>query len=88
MRCVPATEFARNFARIQHEVHREAVAVTSHGRTTGYFVSPEEYAELEALRARARKILRVGELPEDTVRALRESRMEARHASLDALMDD
>lgn len=88
MRSVSATEFSRNFARIQHEVHREAIAVTSHGRTTGYFVSPEEYAELDGLRAKARRILRVGELSEDTLRSLRDSTMDARHSALDALMDE
>ncbi|HVL70384.1 MAG TPA: type II toxin-antitoxin system Phd/YefM family antitoxin [Beijerinckiaceae bacterium] len=86
MRRVTATEFQRNFARFQHD--RETVAVTSHGRTTGYFVSPEEYAELDRLRTKARRVLRVGELPDDTVRALKRSRMDPRHASLDGLMDE
>jgi hypothetical protein len=88
MRTVTATLFARSFAEIQHEVHRETFAVTSHSRVTGYFVSPEEYAEFEELRAKARKSLRVGSLPAETVRALEESRMDDRHASLNALMQD
>jgi len=88
MRTVSATLFARNFAEIQHEVHRETVAVTSHSRVTGYFISPEEYAELEALRAKSRKNLVVGSLPEATVKALSEADMDSRHASLDTLMQD
>jgi PHD/YefM family antitoxin component YafN of YafNO toxin-antitoxin module len=88
MRTVTATAFTRCFAEIQHEVHRETVAVTSHSRVTGYFVSPEDYAEFEALRQKARKSLVVGKLPEETVRQLAETRMDSRHAELDALMND
>lgn len=88
MRSVSATAFARGFAEIQHEVHRETVAVTSHSRVTGYFLSPEDFAEFEALREKARKSLVVGNLPEATVEALKESRMDDRHAALNALMQD
>ena|ERR1700681_4917040 len=88
MRSVSATTFTRNFAVIQHEVHREPVAVTSHSRVTGYFVSPEDFAEYEALRAKARKVWVVGQLPNETVEALEKSRMDERHAALNALMQD
>jgi hypothetical protein len=88
MRTFTATAFTRCFAEIQHEVHREPVAVTSHSRVTGYFVSPEDYAEFEALRKKARKSLVVGKLPEETVRQLAASRMDPRHAALDGLMND
>ena len=36
---VPATEFATHFGRYQELAQRESVAITSHGRTTGYFMS-------------------------------------------------
>jgi hypothetical protein len=39
---VPATEFARNFGRYREEARHEPVAVQSHGRITGYFVSARE----------------------------------------------
>ena len=84
---VSATEFARRFASIQHEAHREPVAVTSHGRTTGYFLSPESYAEFEELKAKARRILRVGQLSDETLRAIRATAMDSRHSALNALMD-
>jgi prevent-host-death family protein len=87
VRSVSATEFARNFARIQYEVRRDVVAVTSHGRTTGYFVSPEEYQELSELRAKARKNLRIGELPDDVLEELRSTTMDAKHAHLNRLME-
>jgi PHD/YefM family antitoxin component YafN of YafNO toxin-antitoxin module len=88
MRSVSATTFARNFAVFQHEVHREPMAVTSHSRVTGYFVSPEDFAEYEALRAKARKVLVVGQLPNERVEALERSRMDERRAALNALMQD
>ncbi len=88
MRSAPATEFCRNFGRYQHEAQRETVAVTSHGRTTGYFLSAAEYEELQALRARARQQLPAGELPADVVEAIRASEMDPRHDHLDALMED
>lgn len=81
MRSIPATEFCCNFGRYQ----REAVAVTSHGRTTGYFLLAGEH---EALRARARQHLRAGELPPDVVEAIRASEMDPRHDHLDVLMED
>jgi hypothetical protein len=88
MRSVSATLFTRRFAAFQHEVHREPVQVTSHSRVVGYFVAPEEYAEYKALREKARKNLVVRQLPDETVNALEEARMDSRHAHLNALMQD
>lgn len=86
MRQYTATAFARNFASIQDVVHKEPVAVTSHGRTKGFFISPEEYAEFEQLRAKARKVIKTGELSDETVRAIRESTMDSRHDVLNDLV--
>jgi hypothetical protein len=88
MRSVSATVFARSFAEIQHEVRRETVAVTSHRPVIGYFISPEDFAEFEALREKARKSLVVCNLPSATVKALKEARMDDRHAPLNGLMQD
>jgi hypothetical protein len=51
-------------------------------------ISPEDYAELESLRAKARQVLRVGELPDDIVQGLRDVQMDERHSSLNDLMDE
>jgi hypothetical protein len=40
----------------------------------------------QAPQAKARKNLHVGNLPEETIKALEESRMDARHAPLNTLM--
>jgi PHD/YefM family antitoxin component YafN of YafNO toxin-antitoxin module len=84
---VTATEFAKNFGRYREEAQREPVAITSHGRTSGYFVSPHEYAELERLRAFERRVYRIEQLPENIVQAIAESRMDPKHEHLNALLD-
>jgi hypothetical protein len=40
---VPASEFTRNFGRYRMRAQRGAVAVSSHGQITGYFLGPDEY---------------------------------------------
>ncbi|MGI4809886.1 MAG: type II toxin-antitoxin system Phd/YefM family antitoxin [Janthinobacterium lividum] len=84
---VTATEFARNFGRYREEAQREAVAVVTHNRVTGYFVSAHEYEELQRLKALAPTALAVEELSAATLRALTGSRMDARHDQLNLLMD-
>jgi hypothetical protein len=50
---VPASEFTCNFGRYLL-AQREAVAVSSHGSITGYFVAPEEYEEFRRFKQRRR----------------------------------
>jgi hypothetical protein len=65
---------------------REAVAVSSHGQITGYFVGPDEYEEFKRFRESRRSFATV-DLPEEKVDAIRGSRMDPRHAHLDKLLD-
>lgn len=88
MRKVTATAFARAFGRFKEEAQREPVAITSHGRISGYFIPAAAFEEYQQLKARAAKAYRIDELPEETYDALRESRMDPRHDHLDALLDD
>lgn len=83
---VPASEFTRNFGRYRMRAQREAVAVSSHGRITGYFVGPEEYEEFKRFRE-SRRSFATAELPEERVRAIGASRMDARHTHLDTMLD-
>ena len=65
---VTATEFARNFGRYQDRAHTgEIVEVTSHGRVVGGYLSAKELEHYRRLRQRERKVLVVGELPDDVV---------------------
>lgn len=88
MRSVAATEFVRNFSKYQDEAREGAVEITSHGRATAVLISPTDYAEYLELRARSRRILKIGELPSSIIDALKDSEMSARHAHLDSLMDE
>jgi hypothetical protein len=83
---VPASEFTRNFGRYRMRAQREAVAVSSHGQITGYFVGPDEYEEFKRFRE-SRRSFATAELPEEKVEVIRSSRMDARHAHLDKLLD-
>ena len=85
---VAATEFSKNFGRYRELAQREAVAVTSYERVTGYFVSRTEYEELQRLRSMMPKAYAVEELSEATVQAIATSRMDAIHNHLNALLDD
>lgn len=85
---VAATEFAKNFGRYKELAQREPVAITSHGRTSGYFISEHEYLEYQRLKERARRAYHISELPEETIAALAEARMDPAHDHLNALLDD
>ena len=85
---VPATEFAKNFGRYKELAQRESVAITSHGRRSGYFVSEHEYAEYQRLKATARRVYHISEMPEETIIALASVQMSQEHDHLNALLDD
>lgn len=88
MVAIPATEFAKNFGRYKELAQREPVAITSHGRTSGYFISEYEYLEYQRLKERARRAYHISELPEETIQALKKARMDPVHDHLDALLDE
>jgi hypothetical protein len=83
---VPASEFTRNFGRYRMRAQREAIAVSSHGQVTGYFVGPDEYEEFKRYRD-SRRSFATAELPKEKVKAIRASRMDKRHAHLDDMLD-
>jgi len=84
---VPASEFTRNFGRYRMQAQRGAVPVSSHGQITGYFVGLDEFEAFKRFRESGRSFA-TAELPEATVQAITASRMDARHAHLDALLDE
>jgi len=83
---VPASEFTRNFGRYRMQAQRAAVAVSSHGQITGYFVGPDEYEAFKRF-TESRRSFATADLPEEEVKAIAASRMDPRHAHLDALLD-
>ena len=87
MQEIAATEFARNFGQYREMVQREPIAVTSHGRTTGYFISAAEFEELQRIKAAARRSLSVQDLSAEEVAVIAAQRMAPEHDHLDALLD-
>lgn len=51
---VPASEFTRNFGRYRMLAQREALAVSSHGNITGYFIPPDEYEAFKRFKENRR----------------------------------
>lgn len=88
MREVPASEFARNFGQYREIAQREPVAVTSHGRRTGYFISVVEYEEMQRIKAFARRSRAVVDLTNDEISHMTAGRMAAEHDHLNALLDE
>jgi hypothetical protein len=65
---VRATDFARHFARYQDEAIRtKVIVVTSHDRIVGGYLSADELARYERLKAREREVLIVGALDDQTI---------------------
>lgn len=85
---VASTEFAKNFGLYKEIAQREPVAITSHGRTSGYFVSEHEYGEYTRLKALSRRAYHISELPEATMQAMATARMKPEHDKLDGLLHD
>ncbi|HKW55700.1 MAG TPA: hypothetical protein VJO12_18580 [Stellaceae bacterium] len=85
---VVATEFRRRFSEYQRLVRREPIEVQAHDQTTGYFISPEDFAEYQRLLAASRQAYHPSELPEHLKHAVANARMDARHDHLNSLLDD
>jgi hypothetical protein len=84
---VPASEFTRNFGRYRMLAQREAIAVSSHGSITGYFVAPNEYEDFLRFK-NYRRSFDTRELSEEKIAAIAASRVDPRHDHLNALMDE
>jgi prevent-host-death family protein len=87
MREVPATEFTRNFGRYREIAQREPVAVTSHGRATGYFVSAVEFEEMQRLKASSRRSRAVVDFTPEEIDQVTAGRMSSAHDHLNALLE-
>ena len=85
---VAATEFSRKFSEYQRLVRREPIEVQSHDQTTGFFISPEEFAEYQRLRATSRQAYHPSALPEHLKQAVADARMDPRHDHLGGLLDE
>lgn len=85
---VPASEFAKRYARYRMAAQRGPVAITHHETVTEVLISKHDFDEYQRLKAQATKAYRADELPADLLEALAASRMDPRHDALDSLMGD
>lgn len=85
---VRATDFARNFGRYKEQAQREPIAITSHDRVSGYFVSADDYEYWLQFKSRFPRAYHVSELPDWLVDEIARTEMDPRHDHLNALMDD
>ena len=76
-----------NFGQYKEQVQREATAITSHGRTSGYFVTEHDFQEYLLLKAHSRLSYHISKLPETIVSAISTAMMHPAHDALNALMD-
>ena len=86
IKTVPASEFTRKFGHYRMQAQRMAVPVSSHGQVTGYFVGPVEYEEFRRFRDQRRSFA-TADLSEERINAISESRMDPRHAALNAILE-
>lgn len=84
---VTASEFLKQFGQYRKQVQKEVIAVTSHGRITGYFLSEKEFREYMLLKELSRKAYHISELSNDTIASIAEAKMSSDHDHLNLLMD-
>jgi prevent-host-death family protein len=82
---VSSTEFGKEVGRYQDAALTQPVIVTRNGRDRTVMISAEEYARL---KRRDRQVFGAGELPDETVEAIRNAKMDPRHDRLDDLIED
>lgn len=83
---VPATEFAKRFARYRRAAQTEPVAVTHHGETTEVLVSKAAFDDYQALRAARREVRPMTDA--EFIVALETTRMPEGYGHLNAWMDE
>ena len=82
-----STEFTKNFGHYSDVAQREPVAVTNHGRVSGYFMSAPEYEEYNRVKNKMRRVYTSKTMPERIITALRATRADPQHDHLDSLLD-
>ncbi len=62
--------------------------MTSHGRTTGYFISAIEYEEIQRIKASLRRSRLVADMTHDEITEMAAGRMDSEHDHLNALLNE
>lgn len=68
---VNASEFQKRLGEFADIARREPVTITRHGRSSLVLLSIEDYQRLKEIEARSTQVVKVTELPAETVDAMR-----------------
>jgi PHD/YefM family antitoxin component YafN of YafNO toxin-antitoxin module len=82
---VPSTEFGKEIGRYQDLALSQPVVVTRNGRDRTVMISAEEYLRL---KRRDRQVLATADASDEIIEAVKNSKMDPRHDSLDDLLKD
>jgi prevent-host-death family protein len=85
MDSVSGEQLQKNTGLVRAEARRHPVQVTYHGRPELVVMSVEDY---ELLRQNRKLAYRMEQMPIETIERIAANKMDARHAHLNALMDD
>lgn len=83
-----ATDFAKRLGQYRRAAQREPVAVRDRSGVTEVLISKHDYDEFQRLRAMQTRAVRAIDLTNEDLAAIADSRMDPRHAHLDALLND
>ena len=83
MPTVGALEFQRKFGQFQHQVQREPVEITRHGRREFVLMSAEHYDWLKAAAQRTHRTVDAADIVLD---AVERAEMNPEHTALDELL--
>jgi len=75
MPTVKASEFQKRPGEYSDIARREPVTVTRHGRPSLVLLAAEDYARLRQIEERTTKAMRVADLPEETIAAIRDANL-------------
>jgi len=68
---VNASEFQKRLGEFADIARREPVTITRHGRSSLVLLSIEDYQRLKEIEGRSTQVVKVTELPAETVDAMR-----------------
>jgi prevent-host-death family protein len=82
---VTGEQLQKNTGFVRSEARRQPVQVTYHGRPELVILSVEDYA---LLRQNRKAVYRIEDMPVEQIERIAKSKMDKRHAHLNALLDD
>lgn len=73
MLTISATDFFSNPGKSNQDVQRDTIQVTSYGRPVGYYISAQDFEEIEKIRAGRKRVYQTKHLPDEEWQSILES---------------